>query len=358
MTNLLLDPATKAAAEKLPSPGFTMVGDMLSNVRPPDWLIKGHLEADSLGLIYGPPKCGKSFLAIDWACCVATGTPWHGHQVKQATVFYLAGEGHNGLARRFMAWGISREIDLSKAPIAVSNSAQPLTDEIATTQVQVAIDTLAERHGPPALIVVDTLARNFGGDENSTQDMNTFVQHLDRIRQRWRATVLVVHHTGKDQSRGARGSVALTGAIDSAFKVERDELGTVLMEATEMKDSEPPGLQAFKLEGVLLPLSDEEGGEVWSCVPRPLDSAYMPPKKGAAGRGKNQTAALRELERLYSDYAERLGGAERPPLVEIAHWRQACIDAGLFKPNRWGEVKDKLAEHGSVILRPPHALLP
>lgn len=345
---------TEATAPK--GLGFTMVGDMVKHLKPIDWLVKGFLEADSLGLIYGPPKCGKSFLAIDWACSIATGTAWNGRKVKQGSVFYLAGEGHNGLARRFAAWQLHKGVSLENAALAVSNRAAPLVDADHALQVENAVSQLAEQHGEPAVIIVDTLARNFGADENSTQDMNTFVKHLDDLRSRWKATVIVVHHTGKDASRGARGSVALTGAIDAGYSVTKDELGNVNLEPTEMKDAELPSPMFFSLEGVKLPLVDEDGNDVYGAALQAKDAGYEPPKRGKAGKGKNQTLVLGVLSELYRQHGDRLESAGRDPddaKVSISDWRAACLDVGVMA-NRFSESKKKLAELGLIEIREPY----
>src|SRR5690606_31096689 len=94
-----------------------------------DWLVDGYFEADSLDLIFGEPGCGKSFISIDLGCCIATGTSWHGHEVKQGMVIYIAGEGHNGLARRFKAWERIHGVSLQGAPIYKSHRAAQLYDQ-------------------------------------------------------------------------------------------------------------------------------------------------------------------------------------------------------------------------------------
>jgi hypothetical protein len=81
---------------------FVAVGDL--EYRPPEYIVDELIEAETLGLIFGDPACGKSFLAVDIALSVATGTQFHGKDVRQGSVFFIAGEGHNGLARRFEAW--------------------------------------------------------------------------------------------------------------------------------------------------------------------------------------------------------------------------------------------------------------
>lgn len=83
---------------------FRFISAQDTVVKPIDWLIDQTIEADSLAIVYGPPGHGKSFLALDMASCIASGQPFHGHTVKQGAVFYIAGEGHKGLARRQHAW--------------------------------------------------------------------------------------------------------------------------------------------------------------------------------------------------------------------------------------------------------------
>lgn len=350
---------TQDAEEKAgPSFGYTLVGSMVDHLKPIDWQVKGFLEADSLGLIYGPPKSGKSFLAIDWACSIATGTEWNGRKVKQGAVFYLAGEGHNGLARRFASWQLAKGVTLKDAPLAVSNKAAPLTDRPAAAAVLESIQHLADTTGQaPAVIVVDTLARNFGGDENATEEMSRFIQHLDEIRANWQCTVLVVHHTGKDKTRGARGNTALTGAIDAGYMIDRDELGNVALEPTEMKDAELPAPLTFNLEGVKLPMVDEDGNDVYGAHLAPMDRDYQPPQRGRAGRGKNQTQALAKLAALTRDHQDRLANDDRDPCearVTIADWRHACLDNGM-KPPRFSEARKGLEDAGLVEVTEPYA---
>src|SRR5687768_16766709 len=84
---------------------FTRVSEIIgAGLKPIAWLVRKYVEADSLALLFGDPGCGKSFAAIDLSCCIATGTPWHGNRTTSGAVFYIAGEGQNGLARRFAAW--------------------------------------------------------------------------------------------------------------------------------------------------------------------------------------------------------------------------------------------------------------
>ncbi|KAB2923290.1 MAG: AAA family ATPase, partial [Candidatus Contendobacter sp.] len=196
---------------------FLEVGELCALPPTENWLMKGYLTLDSLTVLFGDPGCGKSFLAIDIACHVATGTPWRGCPVKPGKVLYIAGEGRNGLSKRFRAWferhgEPPRNIQICTVPIA-------LTDPAGIAALVAEIQAMPEA---PALIVVDTINRNFGpGDENATADMTKAVAGLDAIRNATGAAILAAHHSGHgDKSRG-RGSSVLRASVDVEYAVEK-----------------------------------------------------------------------------------------------------------------------------------------
>ncbi|WP_445005494.1 helicase RepA family protein [Halomonas mongoliensis] len=325
---------------------FTPVGELVANLRPVSWLVRGYVEADSLALVYGEPGHGKSFLAIDLAASIATGTPWHEAETKPGAVFYIAGEGHNGLARRFKAWEATRGASLAGVPLFVSQRAAPLDDKASAAEVLRVVDDLAAEAGQaPALIVVDTLARCFGGDENSATDIGAFVANLDALRHRWRATVLVVHHSGKDTTRGARGSTALRGAVDAEYRVTKDPAGVVTLEATKMKDADTPERRAFRLAPVELPLVDDNGAPVWSCAPEPTEARNGPPKRPR--RGSHAGRVLEVLEGLAS-FPEDSDTGEPGCRVSVETLRQALDREGVDR-RRVSEALSRLAELGWVL---------
>lgn len=219
----LHQPEAGAGADK-PASAFRFVAVGNLEFRPPEFLIDGLIEASALGLLFGDPGCGKSFLAVDIALSLATGTPFHGLAVKQGAVFYIAGEGHNGLARRFAAWAHDRDVSIANAPLFVSTRPAQFLDAASANAVAEAVEGLAALHGAPALIIIDTLARNYGpGDENSTSDMSAFVAAVDDLKARFPGcTVLIVHHSGHAEKGRARGAMALKGALDFEYRLERD----------------------------------------------------------------------------------------------------------------------------------------
>ena len=231
--------------------GFRFIpgGELIANIQPVQWLVQRYIEANSMTVMFGEPGAGKSFIALDMACCICTGEAWQGFPVKEGAVFYIAGEGHAGIGRRLKAWSLHR--GLVPENVMVSNTAVPLTDAESVKALVRTIRAMVDKYGVPALIVVDTLARNFGGlDENSTKDMGVFVQHMDMLKHELQTTILVVHHTGQGDKSRARGSIALKGATDIELRVEARAGGTIALQTTKMKDSELAEPVLLRLHGV------------------------------------------------------------------------------------------------------------
>lgn len=230
---------------------FIFGADLITNITPVQWLVERYIEANALVLLFGEPGVGKSFVALDMACCIATGEAWQGLSVKQGPVFYIAGEGHAGIGRRLAAWCKYRGVKLEN--IMISNTAAALTERENVEAIVRMIRRLINEHGTPALIVVDTLARNFGGlDENSNKDMGLFVQQMDRLKYELQTTVLIVHHTGQGNKDRARGASALKGAVDIEHRVEARAGGTIALQTTKMKDAELPEPVLMRLHGIEL----------------------------------------------------------------------------------------------------------
>lgn len=210
--------------------------DEIADLPPVEWLIEGHLPQDGLGVIYGEPRIGKTFIALDWALSLASGTEWLGNRIHCGEVVYIYAEGVRGLKQRCDAWLAERGIDGFPENFRAIPCPVNMLDGTDRSYLVTAINEAGVR---PCLIVIDTLARCFGtGDENQTKDMTTFVAGCDDLRVEHfpGATVLVVHHTGKNTDRGARGSIALTDAADVEFLVKKSTGETISLRNTKQKD--------------------------------------------------------------------------------------------------------------------------
>ena len=342
----------QAASEGL---RFTRFGD--TALVPPDWLIRGYLEKDALALMYGPPAAGKSFVALDIAASIAAGQPWSGAETMSGPVLYLAGEGGNGLIRRLTAWSIRHAIDPALIGVSVSNGPGRLCDLDGAAELKAAIDTYAASEGSPSLLVVDTLARSFGGgDESSNADMSAAIAALDQIRTKHRCAVLVVHHSGHHAKDRARGASALFAAVDTAIQVDQDEDKTVRVAWTKSKDTRTPDPLAFKLRASDLPVNDDRGEPLTSAVLDQVDYQAPASSSGKAssgkGGGKQQRRALEILRNLKADCETNVIASGRDASearVEWRHWRQAMMDAGINRSSAY-EMRQTLSQSGDITI--------
>lgn len=335
------DPARLMLQQSNPS-GFQFipVGDL--QYRAPEYIVEELFETETLGLIFGDPGCGKSFLAVDLALSVASGTPFHGRAVRRGPVFFIAGEGHNGLARRFAAWSQARSVPLAGVPLFKSERAAQFLDGASAKSVADAVEALAGHHGQPALIIIDTLARNFGaGDENNTKDMSEFVAAIDDLKARFPgSSVLIVHHSGHAEKQRARGAMALKGALDTEYRVEKD--GTLMrLVNTKMKDAEAPNDVYFTFEQVDL-------GDAKSAV---LEAAEAPERQ------HKLTPAQRLGQDTYVTAAAAQGAWEDGAFrgVHVDAWRDAFYakhtgDNADAKKKAFQRVRRDLVEAGQMTV--------
>ena len=220
----------------------------LLRMPPPHWLVHDILPAGGLVGLYGQPGAGKSFLAIDLAMCVASGRPWHGHEVLSGFVLYVSAEGGTGIGKRAQAWLSTLGVNPHELNMAW------LTESIPVSSTSEDMDVLFRRLNDeveqnPALVVIDTLARCFDGDENLQEDMGRFIAGVDRLRREFTATVIVVHHTRLDAER-ERGSTAFRGAADTMLSIARKRGDSLILSCNKQKDAEEFADLSFELKVV------------------------------------------------------------------------------------------------------------
>lgn len=239
--------------------------DAMANLNA-SYLIKEILMPRSLAMIYGEPGSGKTFFALDLALRVATGGTWHGHKIKACPVVYIASEAGRSIVNRIAAW--RAHTNIADAPFGAITIGINLLDQNNVAECIEAIGNVKEEFGHVGFVVIDTYSRSMpGGDENSPEDMSAAIGSLDHMRaQMGGASVLVVHHSGKDGSRGARGHNSLYAAVDLEIKIS-DHKATI----TKSRDNLSGAVFPFKLDLVHLGV-DDDGDVITSCVALADDS--------------------------------------------------------------------------------------
>ena len=205
---------------------------------PPEFVIEGLIEHGGLSSLIGYSGVGKTTVALDWACHIATGRTWQNLTVLKTRVLYLPGEGLSGAVQRIEAWSQAHDIDLGDDLLLGDSILQLAAHRDAWTELATFIS--AHQIG---LVIFDTFARmTLGIEENSATDVGKAVARFDQLRRLTNAGVMVVHHTSKGTPNSGRGSNALNGALDSEILVR---IGWSFREDDAMPDADeiPTGKQ-------------------------------------------------------------------------------------------------------------------
>lgn len=311
--------------------GFLSISSVLDKLGPIDWRVENFFEKNTTGLLFGDAGSYKSFVALDIALHIAAGKDWHGNKVAQGPVIYIAGEGHGGLARRFAAWQQYHETDISKLPIYVSNAATGFCEPERTQEVVKAIDQITRGVGNPAMILIDTLARNFGsGDENSNSDMGAFISNVDNhLRERYTATVMIVHHSGHGNKSRARGATALRAGVDFEYCLTKEKGGlSAKLVCSKMKDAIEPVDTYLQATEVKIPGFEEDiTSLIFNSVAPPIarmDTPIDDPDTPEEGEG------LKGIQRLVFENIEQEQPVSRKTLAAIMVSDALCRDKKQF----------------------------
>jgi hypothetical protein len=279
-------PPTADAAEPDRPQAFPLVHiSQITEAAEAEDFVEGLLTSGGASLLYGPSNCGKSFWILDKAASVATGRPFRDElETDQGAVVYVALEGTNGIKNRIKAMR-ERGLITDTTPLYLCFSPVCLltpghAEQLAESVMQAA----ANSNLPCRLVILDTLARAMaGGDENAGKDMTEAVRAIDAIRSATGAHVLVVHHCGKDEAKGARGHSSLRAAVDTEIEVSRPEGKTVsTVRVTKQRDMAIGEPMPFRLETVTVG-TDRRGNPITSCVVHHED-AMMATTRAKAGR--------------------------------------------------------------------------
>lgn len=212
----------RAHAERSTSakePRFKLLSDdEIMNLEPAAGVVGNILFEDTIAFLYAREGRWKTFLALDWAMCCSSDRSWHGRHVTAGPAVYIAAEGAHGIGKRIAAWKRHHEV---YEPTAIKVLGRPVQLLDAGEVHQLVADIRVQvGDSNPVLVVIDTLARSMiGGDENSARDINAVTAAAYAIKEAFGCCVLVVHHTGKDDARGLRGSSALRSNADTIIRV-------------------------------------------------------------------------------------------------------------------------------------------
>jgi hypothetical protein len=327
---------------------------------PVEWLIEGVIPKKAFVALYAPPASFKSFVALDIAECIATGREFLTKEVKhQGAVLYIAGEGHGGIGARIKAmkkhhntpqgapvFFLRKQINLRSSATDIQDLIQAVDDIQATHDIQF------------ELVVIDTLARAFGGgNENASEDMGAFITAAGAIQGRYNCALLVVHHAGKDATKGLRGHSSLLGAVDTELEIIRiEDAPKGILHISKQKDGEDGqryGFQMITVELSTTLLGFDTVSSLAVEVDNEMDvnrpNASPPPDR--SGSGHNQRLALTALHSAIKKFGmmENIDG-KRNKAIKLDQWREefkaklgSDVEPATFN-KAWARVKMTLTD--------------
>ena len=290
-------------------------------------LVKGLIPRTGLIVVWGPPKCGKSFWVFDLMMKIALGVPYRGRRVEQGAVVYCAFEGQSGIEARAEAY---RRKFLDGQTALVPFYLEPIRLDLVGDHVEL-IATIKRQlaDAAPVSVVLDTLNRSLRGSESSDEDMAAYIAAADAIRETFQCAVVIVHHCGVDDSR-PRGHTSLRAAADCELRVRRNAAENIVVTVDFSKDGPSGEAVASRLEVVEVG-ADEDGQRITSCVVVAAEDDCAEP----ADLTRTQSGWLSDLTALF---AERDLAAWCIPVSEMT--RQLCMTRD--------QVRDGLKRRGRI----------
>lgn len=311
-----VDTASPDEFEALPMPiggrfNIRSHSDFASQVRSVSWIVKDFLPKATLGVLFGESGSGKTFASYDLCAAVCRGVEWNGKRVTKGRVLYVVAEGVAGFVNRIKAYCHQQGISPSDIDMDVISDLTPNLLEPA--QITDLIKDIKKRE-PYDLIVMDTFAQVMpGANENSGEDVGKALAECKRIHRHTGAMVLLVHHSGKDASKGARGWSGLRAAADVELEVLRsDELRSISV--TKLKDGQDGANIGFKLHTVILG-EDEDGDDITSCIVEYTNTGRATKEKGTV-IGPKEKQILMVLNEVFGLGTDQ--GMPLPELIEAA----------------------------------------
>src|ERR1700693_5432606 len=264
------------------------------------WLVQGLWSDQAVGILGGEPKCCKSFLALDLAVSVASGTPCLRRcsaVLRTEPVLIPPAEASLAVVRRRLE-GIcsAADVDFQSLPVEVITAPTLRLD--APKDRERLSNTVQSRQ--PRLLILDPLIRLHRVDENDASQIAGLLSYLRQLQRTFQVAVLVVHHARNDASstrpgQALRGSSELHGWGDSNLYMRRR--GAQLTLSTEHRAAASQDHIPIQLTQVGSVLALSVAAED-SSVPEPASEPSAPQRVQQILAGLDQPVTVQQLRKL------------------------------------------------------------
>lgn len=286
------------------------------------WLVEQLWTDQAVGILGGEPKCCKSFLALDVAVSVASGTAClRQFPVRRSgpVLLFPAEDSLPVVRQRLEGIAAAAQVPFASLPVQVI-TAPSLRLDLATDRERLA-HTVQQQH--PVLLILDPLIRLHRVDENDATQIAALLSFLRELQRKFQLAVMLVHHARKDSQssrpgQALRGSSELHGWGDSNLYLRRK--GSQLTLSTEHR-------AAASQDHIPLQLSQSDSVVALQVVDRSCVSPEAPPSPTERVRQAlaqlQQPVPVQQLQKLCGIRTATICSA----LAELSHSGQVVHDA-------------------------------
>jgi hypothetical protein len=342
---------------------------------PVEWLIDSIIPKKAFVALYAPPASYKSFISLDLAEAIATGRDWMGYRIpKKGAVLYICGEGHGGIGARVKACKIQNKspdganLYIIRAQLNLRSSPEDFAELVNAINA-----LIAEIDEPLEIIILDTLMRMSGGgfNENSSEDMGAFITQAGKLQELYACALMVIHHSGKDVTKGLRGHSSLLGAVDTELEIQRQDsvinsgdlavIGNAILTVSKQKDGADSIQIGIEVVSIVIGMSDLGFETLTSLAIRQnqdITSSTSKGNKNNAGSGGNQRIEMDSLMKVIKAKASyrEVDGISRYG-VSLDDWRdefwsmKGCTeeDKAAFR-KAWMRARERLVSVNKIVI--------
>lgn len=212
-------------------------------IPPPAFYIEDILPMEGVMLLFGSAKVGKSWMSKQIGMSIATGTSYLGFRTMQAKVLIVQFE----ISITAYQWRIKQMMDqhygIEEGLMYIASPGMMFMEQ------REQFESLVQSIDPvqPQVIILDCLQSCFGGDENDSHDIARFISQVETLKRRYRASIILVHHSRKGPQLGsfadlARGQSKLTGWPDTLIYMHKQPTGVQLQFLARQATRELPNI--------------------------------------------------------------------------------------------------------------------
>ena len=303
---------------------------------PPDELIEDFFVKGTTAVIYGDSNSGKTFFSLSLARDVSMGWHCYGKEVQKGKVLYIAVEAPNSIKTRIQAMNKFHKTKFTNIDIIT----RPV-NFYAESGVELKLIDYIKSEKEYNFVIVDTLAQaSAGANENSTEDMSPIMQKFELIAKETNTAVLIIHHSGKDKTRGARGSSSIFAHISTEILVT-DEDGDKTATFTKQRELGSKGMEIpYKLE--IVEMGKSIFGKPFStCVA--IEDGGERSKK----RSKKDLQDIAHIEGAYICHGE-IDSKQNLPFISTQKLEQFLVENSISKNEKSAKQAVKSSGGGLV----------